>query len=272
MANLDTFQLDETTVVVRGNDASYALRTVLRTEYNGAWHKVERHWRIGVPAGMTADALLAKLRALSAPAPEAPMETMGQLAKALPGKRCVVYYDLETAGIEHPFRVPLSYGAVDAHNCFTLHQFVNQPIEVPEAATKINGITTARLRAPDTLSPRDALRRFVAIIEAFAGEDAVEVLLVAHNGDRFDAPIVRAQAEEHGVALPARWRFVDSLRVAKIALPNEPSRAMAKLRTMFGLSDAAAHTALGDVQDLRVICEHFRQRLGVATVEEMFDL
>ena len=49
---------------------------------------------------------------------------------------------------------------------------------------------------------------------------ATRAYLVAHNGSRFDAPIVRHWIRECGLELPAEWMFVDSLPLLRQYYPN----------------------------------------------------
>lgn len=60
----------------------------------------------------------------------------------------------------------------------------------------------------DTSPPQ----RFVD--DCCASPDCVPVL-VAHNGRRFDFPLLLRHCAAHGVALPANWHYYDTLHFAQ---------------------------------------------------------
>ena len=66
-----------------------------------------------------------------------------------------------------------------------------------------------------------ALRQLIGAIAAACGGEsgggaaATTPLLVAHNGTRFDIPLLRAECDRHGVQLPGNWLFLDSMTLTE---------------------------------------------------------
>lgn len=119
------------------------------------------------------------------------------------------------------------------------HQLVRPRVPVTEGARQTHGITDEMLRGQPTLAEVwPAFRMFCA------GD-----ILVAHNGNGFDFPILRLLGDE----LPEGGDFVtfDSLPLARDLHPG--SRKLENLAHHFGIDAGTAHRAIDDARTLALV-------------------
>lgn len=154
------------------------------------------------------------------------------------------YYviDIETTGLSVDSCEVCEIAALKVQDDAVVDEFetmVHIDGEMPPAVSRVNNITPEMLEgAPHA---RAALRR----LAAFTGKSPV---LVGHNVDAFDLPILRRVAKDCGTGLPC-GRSVDTLELARRAWPGRKSHSMAALRKSFGISSDGAHRALKDCKD-----------------------
>lgn len=99
-----------------------------------------------------------------------------------------------------------------------------------------------------TLSLKDVLRRFIDYLSQF-----YRPLLVAHNAEKFDAPVIMRVMAENG--LQQRFRqvvsgFVDTFQLSKRLYPNLPGYSLTALARNFLGQQFDAHNALEDAKIL----------------------
>jgi DNA helicase II / ATP-dependent DNA helicase PcrA len=120
------------------------------------------------------------------------------------------------------------------------HQMVRPRVPVTEGARRIHGITDEELRDQPTLD------QVWPAFRSFCGDD----ILVAHNGNGFDFPILRRLGSD--LAGGAEFVTYDSLLLARDLHPG--SRKLEDLAHHFGIALERAHRA---DQDTRALAEIF---------------
>jgi len=156
--------------------------------------------------------------------------------------RDFVVVDLETTDKDTATCDIVELGAVrvrDGRVVDRYSQLVRPRVEMTEGARQTHGITDEQLRDQPTLDG------VWAGFRAFCGDD----ILVAHNGNGFDFPILRRLGGE----LPEGADFVsfDSLPLARDLHPG--SRKLEDLAHHFGIELPQAHRAYDDAHALALV-------------------
>jgi DNA polymerase-3 subunit epsilon len=156
--------------------------------------------------------------------------------------RDFVAVDLETTDRDTATCDIVELGAVrvrDGKVVDEYHQLVRPRAPMTEGARQTHGITDEALRDQPTLE------LVWPAFRAFSGED----ILVAHNGNGFDFPILRRVGKD----LPGGGDFVsfDSLPLARDLHPG--SRKLGDLAHAFGIELGEAHRAHQDAQALALV-------------------
>ena len=97
-------------------------------------------------------------------------------------------------------------------------------------------------------------------------DEPPDVLLVAHNGERFDFAMLLCECSRHGVSWAPleRWYFVDPLWVHRARTPaGECLKLQCMARCICSTTGLHAHRALDDCFCLRITVEHTATRLGM---------
>lgn len=119
----------------------------------------------------------------------------------------------------------------------SFESLINPSVEIPRDTINIHGITNEMVKdAPGFV---EAFKKMKSI----CGEECV---LIAHNGDRFDEPMLRHEAKRYDVIIPEGWEFVDSLLWAKKYMSHLPKHNLQYLREYFKFEKNNAHRALDD--------------------------
>ncbi|HTU19032.1 MAG TPA: 3'-5' exonuclease, partial [Gemmataceae bacterium] len=159
-----------------------------------------------------------------------------------------VAFDTETTGldIEHCEVIELAAAKVrDGRVIDTFHSLLRAKRPISAGASAIHGYTDADLR--DQPSLREVWPRF----RAFVGDD----ILVAHNGHRFDIPLLeRLTAEWQGTR---GLTFFDTLPLARNLFPAASLR-LEGLANRFGVAQRPNHHALDDSLCLVQVFEHLQ--------------
>jgi DNA polymerase III epsilon subunit family exonuclease len=162
-----------------------------------------------------------------------------------------VAWDLETTDQDPQTCDVIEIGAarvVDGAIVDRFHSLVRPPRSIPAASTKVHGRTDADVaNAPTFAEVWPAFR-------AFVGDD----VLVAHNGQYFDVPVLRRVAGRDNGA--ERLVFYDTLPLARSL--SRDSAKLTDLAARFGIEAGRAHHALDDAITLAgVFTELERQRV-----------
>ncbi|XP_062056784.1 three-prime repair exonuclease 1 [Lepus europaeus] len=136
------------------------------------------------------------------------------------------------------------------------------------AASKITGLSTTALAAHGRQRFDDNL---VTLLLAFLQRQPVPWCLVAHNGDRYDFPLLQAELATLGLSSALDSAFcVDSMAALKAleqgSSPSEhsprKSYSLGSIYTrLYGQAPLESHTAEGDVLALLSVCQWRPQAL-----------
>ena len=161
-----------------------------------------------------------------------------------------VSIDIETTGLGSDARI-IELGAVrirHGRKVAEYSQLVNPEVPIPSKVTQITGITDRDVRRQPTISK--ALPRFLA----FCGKD----MLLGHNIERFDLPIIAKEAERVGVTMPY-VEFVDTLEVSQSLLPQLDRHRVVDLIRYFGIAQTERHRAADDAAQTAQIFEYLKR-------------
>ena len=95
----------------------------------------------------------------------------------------------------------------------------------------------------------------------------LDVMIVAHNGIKFDFPFLCAEVLRAGIAPVdmADWVYVDTLDVLRVTdHTGECNKLQCAFRSCSGPPSLRAHRALDDCIALRSVVQHISASLGVA--------
>ena len=197
----------------------------------------------------------------------------------VPAEARVFYLDFETTGLDVLSEHIVEVGLLDASGS-AVFSTVTRPPVLPGDSQTVHGIAPAELAEGPTFAEAfRLLLRFVEnIVEMALAEDSDSsvceasdipalrekppaVVLVAHNGFKFDFPILFVEMLRCGVGLePVEpWYFVDTLHVLRAA-DADLTGGCVKLQcllTRLRASDGGlqAHRALDCGRNLIVICD-----------------
>jgi len=150
-----------------------------------------------------------------------------------------VSIDFETTGKDVATCEVVEVGAVRVRNGKPMAEFharIKPSIPIEPKATEVHGISAADVANAPTFAevwPR---------LQDFCGND----MLVAHNGYRFDFPILKRMAK--GLPGAATLSTYDSLPLAKELNPD--SRSLENLAHKYGVDTGRSHSALDDARAL----------------------
>lgn len=151
----------------------------------------------------------------------------------------VAFLDVETTGFDPARDRIIEVAVIVARGPEVLSRYsslVDPGRPVPHETTQLTGIDDAMLAGAPSAA---AVMREVA--DAIGGHD-----IVAHHAC-FDRDFVLAAAERAGVSVAGRW--LDSLELARIALPRLRSHRLRDISEAFGI-EAPFHRAPGDTEAL----------------------
>lgn len=157
--------------------------------------------------------------------------------------------DLEMTGLNAKTDKIIEIGAVkvrDGKIVDTLGLLVDPGVSVPERITEITGITTDMVRGQTSVD--EGMHRLLA----FLGDD----LLVGQNVN-FDYGFMKQWAVNHKV--PLEIKACDTLKLARILLPNGQQKNLEALCSYFGIERQNAHRALDDAVETMQVFERLKK-------------
>jgi DNA polymerase-3 subunit epsilon len=170
-----------------------------------------------------------------------------------------IFFDLETTGTRPDTDRIVEIAAFDPVRNQTFQQLVHPGIVIPVEMTAIHGISNEMVKEKPSFAGAGA---------EFINFCSGKVILVAHNGEMFDVPFLRAECKRHKLAFPSGWGLVDSLKWARKYRKDLPRHALQYLREMFGIPHNHAHRALDDVM---ILYQVFSLLTDDLTIEEIID-
>ena len=199
----------------------------------------------------------------------------------------VFYLDFETSGLSVTRDHIVEIGVLE-HTTEAIYSTVVCPPTFPATTeTPVHGIAEDELKqGPDF---HEAFRRMVAFVEACAAmsvrdmsdssddefaavallkESPPSIVIIAHNGFKFDMPILLSSCWRGGISLMAleKWAFADSLDIARAV--DFDHGGCVKLQCLFHYLHGhdrrlQAHRALDDCRALRMVLNTLAEVLGV---------
>jgi DNA polymerase III epsilon subunit-like protein len=201
---------------------------------------------------------------------------------AQPANALLVFFDLETTGLSLATDSIVEMGLLDDRS-----QAVYSTVVCPPRlsnAPGIHGIESSELlEGADFAQAFDRMTLFLESCARIAidtdsdssqerscstsfCEEVPDVVLVAHNGLRFDFPMLASECRRHGVSWSAlaQWRYVDTLEILHAMTRGEAGECL-KLQCLARKCCAGlrAHRALDDAIALRTVLVHLAERLGL---------
>lgn len=171
----------------------------------------------------------------------------GKSLLTFPDDCCVV--DLETTDFDPAYGEIIEIGAIRVRGGVQVDQFsaLVQPDEpVDDFATKLTGITN------DMLTDAQKIGAVLPVFRDFLATD----IIVGHNVS-FDINFLYDNSIGCGLH-PVSNDFVDTMRLARIILPELEHHRLKDLRKHYQISDADAHRALGDCNATLAILSQLR--------------
>ncbi|XP_024402182.1 uncharacterized protein [Physcomitrium patens] len=131
----------------------------------------------------------------------------------------IIVFDIETTGFLKPGSkiVELACRDIAGGDCSTLETLVNPYQPVPIASTAVHKITSEMVNRDDIPSWTEVMTAFVDFVESRRIGNS-DVILVAHNGRRFDVPFIMKECYECSMEIPSHWYFIDTIDLAKAML------------------------------------------------------
>ncbi|PCI78169.1 DNA polymerase III subunit epsilon [Candidatus Aerophobetes bacterium] len=170
-----------------------------------------------------------------------------------------IYYDTETTGVNTREDRIVEIAAFDKTNNTTFSFLVNPSMPIPPGASNVHHITDSMVKDAPTF---DVIgKKFTE----FVGENGI---LVAHNNDGFDLPLLKSEYARHGIEMPNAI-FLDSLRFARKYRPDLPRHTLQHLREHYGFPANNAHRALDDVIILEQVFSTMIDDLSPSQVYEL---
>lgn len=172
-----------------------------------------------------------------------------------------LYYDTETTGTQPDKDRIIEIAAYDPEQGRTFQQFVNPGIPIPPEASAIHNINDEMVASAPSFS---------LVGEQFRAFCEGEVVLVAHNNDRFDRLFLEEEYKREGLPFPP-FCMIDSLKWARKYRPDLPRHSLQFLRQMYGIPENRAHRALEDVFILHQVFTAMIDDLDAETVLKLLD-
>ncbi len=164
-----------------------------------------------------------------------------------------VVFDLETTGISCRADRIVEISAIKVRNNQIADEFsslVNPGCSIPYAAIRVHGITDEMVE--DAPMIEDVLPVFLEFVE--------DLPLVGHNIHSFDMKFIYRDCREYLGSIPAN-DYVDTLKIARICLPELKHHTLSDLADYYGISTEGAHRALNDCRMNQTVYEELGKQL-----------
>lgn len=200
----------------------------------------------------------------------------------------VVYFDLETTGLNHQSRHEgveiCSIAAINRPSRQRFYQHLIPQVPFMPAASRVNGMTkrhgylfkNGELVA-NALPIEDGLQEFLKFlrkIDTRTGDVGAPIILVAHNNFKFDGVVLKKNFIKYGYNWPANIMCADSMDLMRLVQQRELGLRRISLNDCLqyfhGEMQALQHDAMDDARHLQKICIAACQRIGYRTLEDFF--
>lgn len=169
-----------------------------------------------------------------------------------------VVFDLETTGTSCLADQVVEISAIKVEDHQVVDEFstlVNPERRIPYYATEVNGITDDMVADAPTFDT--VLYDFLEFIG--------DLPLVGHNIHTFDLPFIYRDSEKFFGRVPEN-DYVDTLKMARLCLPELSNYKLTDLAEHFGIETEGAHRALCDCRMNQLVYEHLGEILNSGTV------
>ena len=159
-----------------------------------------------------------------------------------------IIFDLETTGLSCTSDRIVSIAAIDLYSGDEFYAEVNPQIPMKRAAAAVNGFSDEALKGQpvwETIGP---------LFWQWVSSHQTETLcFIAHNGRRFDMPMLTNELARLSGLPPAKGAFyiIDTLQIARTLFSDLPSKKLSSIyEHLFKTQPDKQHHALGDAQAL----------------------
>ena len=155
------------------------------------------------------------------------------------------FFDVETTGLDRNLHNIIEVGAIKSNTTEVIEEyqtFVNIDSPIPTQASEVNHITNDMIVAypkADIILPK-----FLQFIEG--------CVLVAHNIE-FDFGFLNAELERNNLRVLEGIPLVDTVEVARKAIPNNGSYKLGDLASTLQIDTGQQHRALDDTKVCRSV-------------------
>lgn len=173
----------------------------------------------------------------------------------------IIFYDFETTGLNYFHDEIIEYAFL-TENGEVLTNLVRPVKQLDKKITAITGITQEKLNKEKFM-----VEQFQNIVAFFTENQELlkydRYFFVAHNNDGFDKFFLKRLFSNNQILCDIfnSAYFIDSLHMARLAMPNMRSHSQKTLAKCFNASDGN-HRALGDAICLKNIYGHLIDLLG----------
>ncbi|KAL3686956.1 hypothetical protein R1sor_013265 [Riccia sorocarpa] len=190
-----------------------------------------------------------------------------------PADVTVICFDIETTGLHPAYHRIIEFAARDlaGGEYSTIQTLVNPGREVPLESERIHKISSKMVNNPEVPRWRDVALAIVRFVDS-RRKGQGPVILVAHNGRRFDVPFIMKEFRDCDVPVPSYWRFADSMPLARSAMKSlgqkRPKVALTDLFCHYNLQYVGdAHRAMADVNMLAPVLQMIMNDLSMGVQE-----
>ena len=172
-----------------------------------------------------------------------------------------VYYDFETTGLNPFHNKIIEYCFILEEKCeydvknmennennYYINSLVNPETKFEKKISDITGIM------PEEVEDKDTIEYHIDVIQQFIDDENEDgyttTYLVAHNNDGFDKLFLSENFKLNFNREYKKWKFIDTIPLAKKLLPNIKSYSLKYLCSHFDLQ-AGNHRAFSDTVSLR---------------------
>ena len=164
----------------------------------------------------------------------------------------IVIYDTETTGLDLQKDQIIQISAIrlnaNGDIIDQMDQMVIPTVPIKAAAQATHHQTPETIHARGGIDIRPALEKFLAFTKG--------AVLVGHNSLRFDSPLIRRQLRENNLPMPEIIAEYDTLPISQQFLPKSVNYKLETLCQAFGITNQAAHDALGDITATGQVLTH----------------
>ena len=172
-----------------------------------------------------------------------------------------IYFDLETTSSGQNSKI-VQIGAVHQDGS-EFQTFIVPDVDIHQGATKVNGFTKKDGKlyrhgnlVTNAVTPAKGLRDFLYWIENNSSNDGKRVCMIAHNGFRFDGPVLVKNFRDYNVT--GIEAAISSLCDTQVCFKKNwslPTTSLSGIMQHFGLREDNSHDGLQDARNLRKVVE-----------------